>query len=37
MADTIASLGPAWEYWTDAMQRAVLFMDTLRELSLIHI
>ena len=23
--------GPAWEYWTDALQRAVLFMDTLRE------
>src|SRR6516164_7493087 len=31
MADTTASLGSAWEYWTDAMQRAVLFMDTLRE------
>jgi pimeloyl-ACP methyl ester carboxylesterase len=31
MADTTASLGLAWEYWTDAAQRAVLFLDTLRE------
>jgi hypothetical protein len=27
----MVNLGPAWEYWTDACQRAVLFLDTLRE------
>jgi pimeloyl-ACP methyl ester carboxylesterase len=31
MATETAGFGPAWEYWTDACQRAVLFLDTLRE------
>jgi pimeloyl-ACP methyl ester carboxylesterase len=31
MADATANLGSTWEYWTDACQRAVLFLDTLRE------
>src|SRR6516164_11657236 len=31
MADATANLGRTWEYWTDACQRAVLFLDTLRE------
>jgi pimeloyl-ACP methyl ester carboxylesterase len=30
-AKEIAGVGPAWEYWIDACQRAVLFLDTLRE------
>jgi hypothetical protein len=31
MTEARVGLGPAWEYWTDDMQRVVLFMDTLRE------